>query len=122
MDVHRLLLAQALRPQPGTDRIAAVIEKHAKAAGLGDVEAQWLKFSGGNVMNDALLSGNLDFAATGRGRRHRLHNVNHDGFADHGSHNHGHFWHGYERKRDHEEGYVSGGRCGQHGKPHNNGD
>ena len=31
VDVHRLLLAQALRPQPGTDRIAAVIEKHAKA-------------------------------------------------------------------------------------------
>ena len=31
VDVHRLLLAQALRPQPGTDRIAAVIERHAKA-------------------------------------------------------------------------------------------
>ena len=30
-----------------------LIEKHAKAAGLGDVELQWLKFSGGNVMNDA---------------------------------------------------------------------
>jgi NitT/TauT family transport system substrate-binding protein len=42
-----------------------LIEKHAKAAGLGDVEVQWLKFAGGNVMNDALLSGNLDFAATG---------------------------------------------------------
>ena len=42
-----------------------LIEKSAKAAGLGDVEVQWHKFSGGNVMNDALLSGNLDFAATG---------------------------------------------------------
>lgn len=42
-----------------------LIEKAAKAAGLGDVEVQWHKFSGGNVMNDALLSGNLDFAATG---------------------------------------------------------
>ena len=31
VDVRRLLLAQALRPQPGTDRIAAVIERHAKA-------------------------------------------------------------------------------------------
>src|SRR6185436_15150297 len=31
VEVHRLLLAQALRPQPGTDRIAAVIERHAKA-------------------------------------------------------------------------------------------
>jgi acetylornithine deacetylase/succinyl-diaminopimelate desuccinylase-like protein len=30
-DVHRLLLAQALRPQPGTDRIAAVIARHGKA-------------------------------------------------------------------------------------------
>jgi NitT/TauT family transport system substrate-binding protein len=42
-----------------------LIEKAAKAAGLGDIEVQWHKFSGGNVMNDALLSGNLDFAATG---------------------------------------------------------
>ena len=42
-----------------------LIEKAAKAAGLGDVEVQWHKFAGGNVMNDALLSGNLDFAATG---------------------------------------------------------
>ena len=31
VDVRLLLLAQALRPQPGTDRIAAVIERHAKA-------------------------------------------------------------------------------------------
>jgi acetylornithine deacetylase/succinyl-diaminopimelate desuccinylase-like protein len=31
VDVHRLLLAQALRPQPGTDRITAVIERYAKA-------------------------------------------------------------------------------------------
>jgi acetylornithine deacetylase/succinyl-diaminopimelate desuccinylase-like protein len=30
-DVRRLLLAQALRPQPGTDRIVAAIERHAKA-------------------------------------------------------------------------------------------
>ncbi len=42
-----------------------LIEKHAKAAGLGDVEVQWHKFAGGNVMNDALLAGDLDFAATG---------------------------------------------------------
>lgn len=42
-----------------------LLEKHAKAAGLGEVEVQWHKFAGGNVMNDALLSGNLDFAATG---------------------------------------------------------
>lgn len=42
-----------------------LIERHAKAAGLGDIEVQWHKFSGGNVMNDALLAGDLDFAATG---------------------------------------------------------
>ena len=42
-----------------------LIEKHAKAAGLGDVKVTWSKFAGGNVMNDALLSGSLDFAAGG---------------------------------------------------------
>ena len=31
VDVRRLLLAESLRPQPGTDRIAAVIGRHAKA-------------------------------------------------------------------------------------------
>ena len=30
-DIRRLLLAEPLRPQPGTDRIAAVIGRHAKA-------------------------------------------------------------------------------------------
>ena len=30
-DIRRLLLAEPLRPQPGTDRIAAVIGCHAKA-------------------------------------------------------------------------------------------
>jgi NitT/TauT family transport system substrate-binding protein len=42
-----------------------LIEKNAKSSGLGDVSVTWHKFAGGNVMNDALLSGNLDFAATG---------------------------------------------------------
>jgi NitT/TauT family transport system substrate-binding protein len=42
-----------------------LIEKNAAAAGLGDVKVEWSKFAGGNVMNDALLSDNLDFAATG---------------------------------------------------------
>jgi acetylornithine deacetylase/succinyl-diaminopimelate desuccinylase-like protein len=31
VDVRRLLLAEPLRPQPGTDRIAAAIERHATA-------------------------------------------------------------------------------------------
>jgi NitT/TauT family transport system substrate-binding protein len=42
-----------------------LVEKNAEAAGLGKVAVEWSKFAGGNVMNDALLSGNLDFAATG---------------------------------------------------------
>lgn len=42
-----------------------LIEKHARAAGLGDIKVIWSKFAGGNVMNEALLSGNLDFASGG---------------------------------------------------------
>jgi len=41
-----------------------LLEKHAKAAGL-DVKTGWSVFSGGNVMNDALLSGSLHFATGG---------------------------------------------------------
>lgn len=44
-----------------------LLEKHAKAAGLGDVTVSWAKFAGGNVMNDALLSGSLHFASGGVG-------------------------------------------------------
>src|SRR5881227_642418 len=43
-----------------------LIEKHAKAAGV-DVKIGWAKFAGGNVMNDALLSGSLQFASGGVG-------------------------------------------------------
>jgi NitT/TauT family transport system substrate-binding protein len=43
-----------------------LIEKHAKAAGI-DVKIGWAKFAGGNVMNDALLSGGLQFASGGVG-------------------------------------------------------
>jgi NitT/TauT family transport system substrate-binding protein len=43
-----------------------LIEKHAKAAGI-EVKVGWAKFAGGNVMNDALLSGNLQFASGGVG-------------------------------------------------------
>ncbi|MDQ8731972.1 ABC transporter substrate-binding protein [Bradyrhizobium sp. LHD-71] len=42
-----------------------LIEKQAKARGIGDVQVKWLRSAGGNVMNDALLSGDLDFVATG---------------------------------------------------------
>ncbi len=43
-----------------------LIEKYAKAAGV-DVTVKWAKFAGGNVMNDALLSGSLQFASGGVG-------------------------------------------------------
>ena len=42
-----------------------LIEKHAKAAGLGEVQAVWTRSAGGNVLNDALLAGQLDCCATG---------------------------------------------------------
>jgi len=43
-----------------------LVEKYAKAAGV-DVTVSWAKFAGGNVMNDALLSGSLQFASGGVG-------------------------------------------------------
>ena len=42
-----------------------LLEKHAKAAGLGDLKINYLVLDGGNVINDALLTGSLDIAATG---------------------------------------------------------
>ena len=42
-----------------------LVEKHAKAAGLGDLKLTWATFRSSDVMNDALLSGNLDFACLG---------------------------------------------------------
>ncbi|HET7825304.1 MAG TPA: ABC transporter substrate-binding protein [Anaeromyxobacter sp.] len=42
-----------------------LLEKHARAAGLGEVEVTWPTFDGGNIINDAMLSGALDVAAIG---------------------------------------------------------
>lgn len=42
-----------------------LLEKHAKAAGLDDLKVNWRTFAGGGVMNDALISGNLQFASAG---------------------------------------------------------
>src|SRR5208282_3741294 len=42
-----------------------LLEKHAKAAGLGEVKATYLVLDGGNVINDAMLSGSLDIASIG---------------------------------------------------------
>ncbi len=42
-----------------------MIERRAKEAGLGDVKLEWNRVAGGNVLNDSLLAGQLDCAATG---------------------------------------------------------
>jgi NitT/TauT family transport system substrate-binding protein len=42
-----------------------LLEKHAKAAGLGDIKVTWATIDGGNVINDAMLSGALDIATIG---------------------------------------------------------
>ena len=44
-----------------------LLEKHAKQQGLGDVKVEWVRFGSGTGMNDALLSGSLDFASGGLG-------------------------------------------------------
>jgi len=44
-----------------------LVEKCAKDAGLGDVKVTMHRFSGGAAVNQALLSGNVDFAAGGIG-------------------------------------------------------
>lgn len=43
-----------------------LLEKQAKRRGL-DLKSEWLRFTGGSGMNEALLSGNLDFASGGVG-------------------------------------------------------
>lgn len=48
-------------------RDQGLIEKHAEALGLEDVEIEWARLSGGSAINDALLSGNVDVAAAGIG-------------------------------------------------------
>jgi NitT/TauT family transport system substrate-binding protein len=42
-----------------------LVEKHAKAAGLGDIKVEWLTLGGPAAINDAILSGAADFAAVG---------------------------------------------------------
>lgn len=42
-----------------------LVEKHAKAQGLGDVKVSWATFRSSDVMNDALLSGSVDFVCLG---------------------------------------------------------
>jgi len=42
-----------------------LIEKQARAMGLGDVVVSWAKLGGPGAMNDALLSGSIDFGTGG---------------------------------------------------------
>jgi NitT/TauT family transport system substrate-binding protein len=42
-----------------------LVEKRAKAAGLGDISVEWNTFRSSDVMNDALLSGSVDFVSLG---------------------------------------------------------
>jgi NitT/TauT family transport system substrate-binding protein len=42
-----------------------LVEKRAKEAGLGDIEVSWLTFRSSDVMNDAIISGNVDFVSLG---------------------------------------------------------
>jgi NitT/TauT family transport system substrate-binding protein len=42
-----------------------LIEKHAREAGLQDLTVDWIDLGGPAVMNDALLSGSVDFIAAG---------------------------------------------------------
>jgi len=69
-EVTELRVAQ----QPGISYLSLLVmqdrklvEKHAKAAGLDELKVTWSTFAGGNVMNDALLSGVLHFASGGVG-------------------------------------------------------
>ena len=42
-----------------------LIEKRAKEAGLGDIAVAWSQFRSSDVMNDALISGTVDFVCLG---------------------------------------------------------
>ena len=42
-----------------------LIEKHARAQGLGDVKVSWVTIGSGGTSTDSLLAGNLDFVTSG---------------------------------------------------------
>lgn len=42
-----------------------LIEKHTRAAGLGDVKVTWATLGGGSAMNDALLSNSVEYISSG---------------------------------------------------------
>jgi NitT/TauT family transport system substrate-binding protein len=44
-----------------------LVEKHLGQAGLADTKVEWVKLAAGSAANDALLSGDLNFASGGTG-------------------------------------------------------
>lgn len=44
-----------------------LLQKHAAAAGLGDIKTEYFLVDGGNHINDAMLAGTIDIASTGTG-------------------------------------------------------
>src|SRR3546814_5169492 len=44
-----------------------LVAKHAAKNGIDDVEVKWAKLGGGATVNDALISGSIDFGAHGAG-------------------------------------------------------
>ena len=42
-----------------------LIEKHARALGLGEIKVTWATFNGPDAMNTALLAGDVDIVAGG---------------------------------------------------------
>src|SRR5438477_8235521 len=42
-----------------------LVEKHAKAQGLGEIKVSWVKVAGPSVMNDGVVSGALQFISVG---------------------------------------------------------
>ncbi len=67
-EVHEVNLAQQFGIGSLTFMVMQdqkLIEKQAAAAGLGDVKVNWIRFPGGAAMNDAVISGDLQFALGG---------------------------------------------------------
>jgi len=42
-----------------------LIAKHARALGLPNIKAEWLRLAAGNNVNDAVIAGAVDIGATG---------------------------------------------------------
>jgi hypothetical protein len=49
-----------------------LLEKHAAKAGLGNIKVTWESFDGGNVINDAMLAGAIEYRRHRRARIYRL--------------------------------------------------